>query len=89
MFLSDIWLPEGTDIRVTNTKMKAIENWLVEQEGVESVTTTAGKGLERFMLTYTPEKSYAAYGEIVTRVESYEVLHDVMKKYREHVASTY
>ncbi|MEZ9705150.1 efflux RND transporter permease subunit [Vibrio breoganii] len=89
MFLSDIWLPEGTDIRVTNTKMKAIENWLVEQEGVESVTTTAGKGLERFMLTYTPEKSYAAYGEIVTRVESYEVLHDVMRKYREHVASTY
>ncbi|MEZ9133825.1 multidrug transporter AcrB [Vibrio breoganii] len=89
IFLSDIWLPEGTDIRVTNTKMKAIENWLVEQEGVESVTTTAGKGLERFMLTYTPEKSYAAYGEIVTRVESYEVLHDVMKKYREHVASTY
>ncbi|MDN3715306.1 efflux RND transporter permease subunit [Vibrio breoganii] len=89
MFLSDIWLPEGTDIRVTNTKMKAIENWLIEQEGVESVTTTAGKGLERFMLTYTPEKSYAAYGEIVTRVESYEVLHDVMRKYREHVASTY
>ncbi|GAB7219889.1 efflux RND transporter permease subunit [Vibrio comitans] len=89
MFLSDIWLPEGSDIRVTNTKMKAIESWLLEQEGVESVTTTAGKGLERFMLTYTPEKSYAAYGEIVTRVESYEVLHDVMNKYREHVASHY
>ncbi|GEA58913.1 efflux RND transporter permease subunit [Vibrio comitans] len=89
MFLSDIWLPEGSDIRVTNTKMKAIETWLLEQEGVESVTTTAGKGLERFMLTYTPEKSYAAYGEIVTRVESYEVLHDVMNKYREHVANNY
>ncbi|GEM80424.1 efflux RND transporter permease subunit [Vibrio superstes] len=89
MFLSDIWLPEGTDIRVTNTKMKAIETWLLDQEGVESVTTTAGKGLERFMLTYTPEKSYAAYGEIVTRVESYEVLHDIMNKYRAHVASHY
>ncbi|GEA49692.1 multidrug transporter AcrB [Vibrio inusitatus NBRC 102082] len=87
IFMSDIWLPEGSDIRVTNTKMQAIESWLLEQDGVEAVTTTAGKGLERFMLTYTPEKSYAAYGEIVTRVESYEVLHDIMDKYRKYVST--
>ncbi|OBT13885.1 multidrug transporter AcrB [Vibrio sp. UCD-FRSSP16_10] len=86
IFLSDVWLPEGSDIRVTNTKLKAIESWLLEQDGVEAVTTTAGKGLERFMLTYTPEKSYAAYGEIITRVESYEVLHDIMDKYRNYVS---
>ncbi|CAM2955294.1 efflux RND transporter permease subunit [Vibrio rarus] len=85
MFLSDVWLPEGSDIRVTNTKLKAIETWLLQQEGVEAVTTTAGKGLSRFMLTYTPEKSYAAYGEVITRVESYEVLHEIMGKYRTYV----
>lgn len=89
MFLSDIWLPEGTDIRATNTKLKVIENWLLEQDGVEHVTTTAGKGLTRFMLTYTPEKSYAAYGEIVTRVESYEVLDDLMLRYREYISETF
>ncbi|CAM4193617.1 efflux RND transporter permease subunit [Vibrio neonatus] len=87
MFLSDVWLPEGSDIRVTNTKLKAIESWLLQQDGVEAVTTTSGKGLERFMLTYTPEKSYAAYGEIVTRVESYEVLHDIMQKYQDYVSN--
>ncbi|WP_261817210.1 efflux RND transporter permease subunit [Vibrio gallicus] len=89
MFLSDIWLPEGTDIRTTNTKLKVIESWLLEQEGVEHVTTTAGKGLQRFMLTYTPEKSYASYGEIVTRVANYEVLDDLMKRYREYIASSF
>lgn len=89
MFLSDIWLPEGTDIRATNTKLKVIENWLLEQDGVSHVTTTAGKGLQRFMLTYSPEKSYASYGEIVTRVESYEVLDALMLRYREYVANNF
>ncbi|MCY9803230.1 efflux RND transporter permease subunit [Vibrio scophthalmi] len=85
IFQTDVWLPEGTDIRATNTKLKAMEEWLVNQEGVSHVTTTAGKGLQRFMLTYAPEKSYAAYGEITTRVENYEVLADLMSQFREHL----
>jgi len=85
MFLTDIWLPEGTDIRATNTKLKALESWLSEQEGVEHVTATAGKGLQRFMLTYSPEKSYSAYGEITTRVADYEQLESLMKKFRLHL----
>ncbi|KLN63241.1 efflux RND transporter permease subunit [Vibrio sp. VPAP30] len=82
MFLTDIWLPEGTDIRATNTKLKALESWLSEQEGVEHVTATAGQGLQRFMLTYSPEKSYSAYGEITTRVADYEQLESLMKNFR-------
>lgn len=89
MFLSDIWLPEGTDIRATNSKLKAIENWLLDQDGVSHVTTSAGKGLQRFMLTYAPEKSYASYGEIVTRVDSYDVLDGLMRKYRDHIQQNY
>ena len=82
MFQADIWLPEGTDIRATNTKLKALESWLSDQEGVEHITTTAGKGLQRFMLTYAPEKSYAAYGEITTRVTNYEQLATLMSNFR-------
>ncbi len=43
----------------TNTKLKALEGWLAEQDEVEHITTTAGKGLQRFMLTYAPEKVIA------------------------------
>ncbi|MBE3664446.1 MFS transporter [Vibrio navarrensis] len=87
IFQADIWLPEGTDIRATNTKLKVLQNWLAEQDGVEHVTTTAGKGLQRFMLTYAPEKSYAAYGEITTRVTNYEALAPLMAKFRQYVGN--
>lgn len=85
MFQVDVWMPEGTDIRATNTKLKVLEGWLAEQDEVEHITTTAGKGLQRFMLTYAPEKSYSAYGEITVRVKSYEVLEGLMKRFRDHV----
>ncbi|NOH63113.1 efflux RND transporter permease subunit [Vibrio sp. RE88] len=85
MFQTDIWMPEGTDIRATNATIKALENWLSEQQSVEHITSTTGMGLQRFMLTYSPEKSYTAYGEITTRTTSYEALHSLMAKFRAHI----
>ncbi|EGQ8732840.1 AcrB/AcrD/AcrF family protein [Vibrio parahaemolyticus] len=89
IFQLDVWLPEGTDIRATNDKLKELESWLAEQEHVEHITTTAGKGLQRFMLTYAPEKSYAAYGEITTRVDNYEALAPLMALFRDHLKANY
>ncbi|YCO05493.1 efflux RND transporter permease subunit VmeI [Vibrio sp. VNB-15] len=89
IFQLDVWLPEGTDIRATNDTLKELEGWLAEQDHVEHITTTAGKGLQRFMLTYAPEKSYAAYGEITTRVENYEALAPLMERFRAHLKSDY
>ncbi|MFM2611116.1 efflux RND transporter permease subunit VmeI [Vibrio campbellii] len=89
IFQLDVWLPEGTDIRATNDTLKELEGWLAEQDHVDHITTTAGKGLQRFMLTYAPEKSYAAYGEITTRVENYEALAPLMDRFREHIKTNY
>ncbi|MFW9708493.1 efflux RND transporter permease subunit VmeI [Vibrio parahaemolyticus] len=89
IFQLDVWLPEGTDIRATNDKLKELESWLAEQEHVDHITTTAGKGLQRFMLTYAPEKSYAAYGEITTRVDNYEELAPLMARFRDHLKANY
>ncbi|MFB5140985.1 efflux RND transporter permease subunit VmeI [Vibrio diabolicus] len=89
MFQLDVWMPEGTDIRATNTTLKELESWLAKQEHVDHITTTAGKGLQRFMLTYAPEKSYAAYGEITTRMENYEALKPLMAKFREYLKANY
>ena len=41
------------------------------------------------MLTYAPEKSYAAYGEITTRVENYEALAPLMERFRDHIKTNY
>ncbi|MBE3736209.1 efflux RND transporter permease subunit VmeI [Vibrio parahaemolyticus] len=89
IFQLDVWLPEGTDIRATSDKLKELESWLAEQEHVDHITTTAGKGLQRFMLTYAPEKSYAAYGEITTRVDNYEALAPLMARFRDHLKANY
>ncbi|MCS0384887.1 efflux RND transporter permease subunit VmeI [Vibrio diabolicus] len=89
IFQLDVWMPEGTDIRATNATLKELESWLAKQEHVDHITTTAGKGLQRFMLTYAPEKSYAAYGEITTRMENYEALKPLMAKFREYLKANY
>ncbi|MCG6270388.1 efflux RND transporter permease subunit [Vibrio furnissii] len=89
MFMVDVWMPEGTDIRATNDTLQKLEHWLAEQDEAEAVTTTAGKGLQRFMLTYSPEKSYAAYGEITTRVTSYDSLAPLMQRFRAHLDANY
>ncbi|WP_411064877.1 efflux RND transporter permease subunit VmeI [Vibrio rotiferianus] len=89
IFQVDVWLPEGTDIRATNTKLKELEGWLAKQDHVDHITTTAGKGLQRFMLTYAPEKSYAAYGEITTRMDNYEALAPLMERFRAHIKANY
>ncbi|MDW1844833.1 efflux RND transporter permease subunit VmeI [Vibrio sp. Vb2110] len=89
IFQLDVWMPEGTDVRATNTTLKELESWLAKQEHVDHITTTAGKGLQRFMLTYAPEKSYAAYGEITTRMENYEALKPLMAKFREYLKANY
>jgi multidrug efflux pump subunit AcrB len=89
IFQVDVWLPEGTDIRATNAKLKELEGWLAKQDHVDHITTTAGKGLQRFMLTYAPEKSYAAYGEITTRMDNYEALAPLMERFRAHIKANY
>ena len=70
-------------------RLEELESWLFTHDGVEHVTTTAGKGLQRFMLTYAPEKSYAAYGEITVRVTDYSVLHTLMEQFRTHLENKY
>ncbi|EMY8515019.1 efflux RND transporter permease subunit VexK [Vibrio cholerae] len=89
MFMVDVWMPEGTDIRATDAILLELEKWLSAQESVDSVTTTAGKGLQRFMLTYSPEKSYASYGEITTRVTDYQQLAALMARFRAHLDARY
>lgn len=81
MFMVDVWLPEGTDIRATNDTLKSLEKVVNAENGVNYVSSSAGKGSQRFMLTYAPEKSYASYGELIVRVKRFEDVIPVMRKF--------
>ncbi|MCL2918004.1 efflux RND transporter permease subunit [Shewanella litorisediminis] len=82
IFLVDVWLPEGTDIRETQRIVTAMEDKAAQLADVEFVASTVGKGFPRFMLTYAPEKNYASYGQIAIRTSAFDTLEGVMTLFR-------
>ncbi|WP_432471526.1 efflux RND transporter permease subunit [Amphritea sp. HPY] len=89
IFYLDYWRYQGSDIRETQKDIEAIQAYLLQQKSVEQITTTAGRGAPRFMLTYGPEKSYAAFGQLIIRVENRAALHPVMADLRDYMANNY
>lgn len=87
MFLVDLWQPAGTDVRETERGALELSNYLQQQEGVQAVTVTSGRGADRFMLTYQPERFYPSYSQLIVRVDNLELLtkrmHDVVRFVKE------
>ncbi|UCD52405.1 MAG: efflux RND transporter permease subunit [Phycisphaerales bacterium] len=68
-FMVHYWLPQGTHITRTEKDIAAIEDFLIEQEGVKDVASIVGQGGLRFLLTFTPENKNTAYGMLLVSVE--------------------
>jgi len=66
----DYWLAQGSDIRATAANMALLEQEILDHPHVEKVTTTIGRGAERFMLTYASERRYDSYGQFIVRIDS-------------------
>lgn len=86
MFYVDMWMPEGTDIRETIKETKKVEQYIRQQEKVEFVSTTTGQGLQRFALTYQPEKSYEAYTQLQVRTSDRETMFELLAELDENLA---
>lgn len=84
MFYVDYWNTQGSDIHSTLEGIAKLEAFLQKDPLVEEVTTTVGQGAPRFMLTYAPEKSYAAYGQLIIRVKNREAVTSVIKNVRDY-----
>ncbi|MDW2020181.1 efflux RND transporter permease subunit, partial [Vibrio sp. 704] len=67
MFYVDMWMPEGTDIRQTIKQAEKVESYIRQQDDIDFVSVSIGQGLQRFALTYQPEKSYEAYAQFQVR----------------------
>ncbi|ATG79940.1 efflux RND transporter permease subunit [Pseudoalteromonas sp. 1_2015MBL_MicDiv] len=84
MFYVDYWQAQGSDVRSTLEGVKQLEAFLQKEELVEEITSTTGQGAPRFMLTYAPEKSYPAYGQLIVRVADREAVATIMQKVRDY-----
>lgn len=78
MFYVDVWLPYGSDIRTTLATVKEIEAYVGQQQGVEFVSSTVGRGAPSFIMTYLPEQSYENFAQIHVRVENLEIMRKFM-----------
>lgn len=85
MFLLDLWQPAGTDIRHSLEQSQQVVAFLNQQPEVSAVTSTVGRGADRFMLTYQPEKIYPSYSQLIVRVADKEQLVPLMAKTRAYI----
>lgn len=89
IFLVDVWMPEGTDIRETSELVGEMEQYASTIDNVEFVATTVGKGFPRFLLTYKPEKNFSSFAQIAIRTTDFETLVPVMEQFREYAESNF
>ena len=61
----DIYLPEGTGIKITDAVTKRIEVLINGQEEVESLSSYVGRGAPRFFLALNPELPNPAFAKII------------------------
>jgi len=89
MVLVDYRKEHGTDIRQTFSEIQEIEPWILEQEGVTQVSSNTGKGGQRFMLTYSPEKIFSSYGQFMVELEDYTQIDAFIKAMSKHLDANY
>ncbi|MEZ8224696.1 efflux RND transporter permease subunit [Vibrio splendidus] len=70
----DYWLPNGAKVEQTSEDMKRIEQWLLKQPEVESISTYVGAGAPRFSVTIEPEPFDSAYGQILINATDFPSL---------------
>ncbi|MEH6453321.1 MAG: efflux RND transporter permease subunit, partial [Psychromonas sp.] len=86
IFYLNVWMPEGTDIRETTRVTKKIESYVRSQNDVEYVTTTIGQGLQRYSLTYQPEKSYESYAQLLIRTSDLDKMFNLITQLDNDIA---
>jgi multidrug efflux pump subunit AcrB len=85
----DVWMPEGTKIEHTEHNMIEIEKFVSEMQGVNAVQTLIGGGAIRYMLTYGPESTNSAYGQLLVRVDDYKEIDGMMPIVQSYVAENF
>ena len=87
MFYMDIQMPEGTHIDDTYKKVQLIEQDLLKDERIDTITSTTGQGALRFMLTYNAEQANSSYAQFIVRTKAKDtipgLLTDLHKKMQE------
>jgi len=67
----DVWYPEGTRIQDVAAGLEGMEQHLLDDERIETVTSFIGQGPPRFYLPVDPEDPYTSYAQLIANVHDY------------------
>ncbi len=88
-FMIDFWLDAGTHIDETSEQVKTIERYLGEVSQVTGITTFLGKGGNRFLLTYSPEKPDTSYAQLLVDVDDYKAIDSLVAEIQSDLDELY
>jgi multidrug efflux pump subunit AcrB len=70
-FMIDVWSPVGIRLDKSLENLAEMEAFVKSLDGVTRVTTVAGRGAPRFLLTYAPEQPDTGYALLLVDVEDH------------------
>lgn len=76
----DYWLPNGSKIEQTSRDMQEIEQWLLAQPEVVSISSAVGASVPRFSVTVEPDPLDPAYGQILINTTDYHAIAKLVAK---------
>ncbi|CAM4366407.1 efflux RND transporter permease subunit [Vibrio agarivorans] len=85
----DYWLPNGAKIEQTSADMRRIEEWLLAQPEVESISTAVGASVPRFSVTVEPEPLDPAYGQILVNTTDFYAISSLINRGDQWLASEF
>ncbi len=89
-FMVDFWYPNGTRIEFVAEDIRRAEQYLMQAEEVENISSYIGGGPPRFYLPVDPERPYTPhYAEIVVNTNSYEEIFPLVERLEPWMAENY
>lgn len=89
IFFVDLWLPYGTDIATTEKMTSDIETTINRQPGVVTTVATIGQGSMRFILTYSGQRQYSNYAQIMVRMDDQRNIAALTRHVDSYIARNY
>lgn len=87
-FRADVILPDGYDIESTQRNLDVMSSWLLAQDDVVKVSTTAGATPPRYYLASSSYSSQPNYGNLLIEVKHKRAAADVKARFDRFVADS-
>lgn len=89
MFVIDFWQPYGTDIETTVERVSALEEFLLGNDEVRSVSTFVGYGGPRWYLSLNPEQENPNYAFLLVNTETVDGVPGVVDATRKRLRQAF